>query len=64
MPCSKRMRDCKIGCLHRDFVESYNQTYQSWKEDMDAVCFGYEDEEKEFRKTNPPPLLKDWMKMQ
>lgn len=46
----------------REYVtDAWRCAYHAWWLGMEAVAIGYATEERDYRATNPPPMLRDFM---
>lgn len=62
MPCSRRMKSCYAGCLHRRWVEDYLAAREAQMDRAEAWSNGYPTELAEFYRTQEKRItLKDWM---
>ena len=60
MPCSKGMRSCRRGCLHRSLVLEYRDARDAWiknREQGEAMQM----EDDEYAERFPPPTFKEWI---
>jgi hypothetical protein len=55
------MRDCKLGCLHRAFVQAYQQERERQYSAAVEAARGYQTELAEYLQLHPLPTFKQWL---
>lgn len=55
------MRGCRVGCLHRAFVEAYRQERQRQEAAAVESARGYKTELGEYLESHPLPTFKRWL---
>ena len=61
MPCSKRMKSCRSGCLHRQLVEDYYAARDAQQDQAEAEGVGYVQETQDFYDQHPKLTFKFWL---
>jgi hypothetical protein len=68
VPCSKGMRRCYAGCLHRQMVQEFHLEREAWEQRVDSWSLGYSTEAGDYveameraGRPDPPPTFRTWL---